>query len=119
MTTSDQPEPFPPPAVYAQALHATISRVSAMRTAAKASFMDSQGKQDVQNVIQAYFKEWLKSTNNLREVHDLTRLERAHAREVARSGRHRRRSSRPHGERVERTAAAAEATSAERNAAAS
>ena len=74
-----------------------------MRLAVKASFLDPDGKQEVQAVIQAYFKDWLKSSNNIRQVYDLARLERDHARSVS---KHRHRDGerrRSKGERSERS----------------
>lgn len=79
-----------------------------MRLAVKASFLDPDGKQEVQAVIQAYFKDWLKSSNNIRQVYDLARLERDHARSVSKH-RHRdgerRRSKGERSERTDRSAA--------------
>ena len=53
---------------------------------------------------QAHFKEWLRSTNNIREVQDLARLERAITHERARAGKHRHGSSRSRGAGSERAA---------------
>jgi hypothetical protein len=38
--------------------------------------LDDQRKRELQNVIQAYFKEWLLSSGNMRQVYDLARMER-------------------------------------------
>ena len=38
--------------------------------------LDETRKRELQNVIQAYFKEWLTSSGIFREVYDLARMER-------------------------------------------
>lgn len=91
MTAGKQGEVFKPPKPYAQALQDKIARVARMRAALKTSSLDSQGKADVQNVIQAFFKEWLRTTNHMREMHDLTRFERMYGRGASRGHRDRRR----------------------------
>jgi hypothetical protein len=68
-----------------------------MRAALKTSSLDNQSKAEVQNVIQAYFKEWLRTTDNMREMHDLTRFERMYSREQARYHKERRRRARASG----------------------
>lgn len=86
------PDTFPLPKAYADALQGKIVRVANMRAAVKTSFLDSQCKQEVQAVIQAYFKDWLMSSNNIRQVYDLARLEREHSRSLPhaqRTSRHR------------------------------
>ena len=59
---------FALPPAYQSALQSKIQSVSRLRAAVKASFLDSSCKQEVQSVIQAYFKDWLKSSNNIRQV---------------------------------------------------
>jgi hypothetical protein len=97
VTTGDQGEVFKPPKPYAQALQDKIARVARMRAALKTSSLDHQSKAEVQNVIQAYFKEWLRTTDNMREMHDLTRFERMYSREQARNHKERRRRARASG----------------------
>lgn len=89
---------FKPPKPYAQALQDKIARVARMRAALKTSSLDGASKAEVQNVIQAFFKEWLRTTNHMREMHDLTRFERLYGRDAARSHKDRRR--RAHAERA-------------------
>lgn len=62
------PDVFALPPAYQSALQSKIQSVSRLRAAVKASFLDSSCKQEVQSVIQAYFKDWLKSSNNIRQV---------------------------------------------------
>ena len=76
---------FPFPTVYAEALQRKIVRVATMRSAVKTSFLDQNCKQEVQAVIQAYFKDWLMNSNNIRQVYDLARLEREHAKSLVSS----------------------------------
>lgn len=78
------PDVFALPPAYQSALQSKIQSVSRLRAAVKASFLDSSCKQEVQSVIQAYFKDWLKSSNNIRQVYDLARLERELARSHSR-----------------------------------
>ena len=38
--------------------------------------LDDARKRELQTVIQAYFKDWLQSSGNMRQVYDLARMER-------------------------------------------
>jgi hypothetical protein len=92
------PDVFALPREYEEALKHKIKRVARMRAAVKTSFLDPSCKHEVQSVIQAFFKEWLKSTGNIRQVYDLARLEREHARGAGGS----RKSGREHGDGARR-----------------
>lgn len=70
------PSPFKLPPKYEEAKDQKLHSVVELRTAVKSAVLDEPKKRELQNVIQAYFKEWLLSSGNMRQVYDLARMER-------------------------------------------
>ncbi|EIE26747.1 TBCC-domain-containing protein [Coccomyxa subellipsoidea C-169] len=73
------PSPFRLPAVYEEAKERKVSAVSDLRNAVKAASLDDGKKRELQAVIQSYFKDWLMTSGNMRQVYDLARMEREEA----------------------------------------
>ncbi|CAL8467086.1 g6622 [Coccomyxa elongata] len=73
------PSPFRLPAVYEEAKERKVSAVSDLRNAVKAAALDDGKKRELQAVIQSYFKDWLMTSGNMRQVYDLARMEREEA----------------------------------------
>ncbi|KAK9916762.1 hypothetical protein WJX75_006671 [Coccomyxa subellipsoidea] len=73
------PSPFRLPAAYEEAKERKVSAVSDLRNAVKAAALDDAKKRELQAVIQSYFKDWLMTSGNMRQVYDLARMEREEA----------------------------------------
>lgn len=69
------PIPFPLPRDYQLALQAKFDIVHDLRVKVKHTLHEEARRRELQGVIQAYFREWLNSTNQFRQVHDLYKLE--------------------------------------------
>lgn len=74
-----QANPFLVPHAYAVALDRTMTNVSRLRTAVRDAKLDDTRRHELQATIQAYFKEWLMVSGNMRQVYDLARIERGEA----------------------------------------
>lgn len=69
------PFPFTLPPEYDAALQQQYGVVTELRSKIKGSGLDDNRRLALQNVIQSYFREWLHSTGNIRQVYDLSKLE--------------------------------------------
>lgn len=68
--------PFPVPQSYNLALESKVHAVQEMRQAVAHAALDELRKKELQSAIQAYFKEWLVASGNMRQVFDLAHMER-------------------------------------------
>ncbi|KAK3278470.1 hypothetical protein CYMTET_13592 [Cymbomonas tetramitiformis] len=68
--------PFPVPQTYNLALESKVHAVQEMRQAVAHAALDELRKKELQTAIQAYFKEWLVASGNMRQVFDLAHMER-------------------------------------------
>ena len=55
-----------------------VAEVRLVSTALQAALDDGK-KRELQGVIQSYFKDWLMTSGNMRQVYDLARMEREEA----------------------------------------
>jgi len=69
------PWPFPLPPAYERALEDKYSVVTEFKGRIKGSGLDDGKRNQLQNIIQAYFREWLHSSAHIRHVYDLQKLE--------------------------------------------
>ncbi|KAK9824118.1 hypothetical protein WJX72_007884 [[Myrmecia] bisecta] len=76
VNVAQPPSPFRLPPAYEEAKEKKVNAVHELRNAVKLAGMDDGRKRELQNTIQAYFKEWLLSTGNMRQIHDMARMER-------------------------------------------
>mmetsp|Transcript_16029 Transcript_16029/g.50402 ORF Transcript_16029/g.50402 Transcript_16029/m.50402 type:complete len:121 (+) Transcript_16029:3-365(+) len=68
--------PYVLPQSYAQGLEDKVRSVAELRGRVKEASLEDGRKRELQSVIQAYFKEWLLASGNMRQVYDLARIER-------------------------------------------
>jgi TBCC domain-containing protein 1 len=71
-----QANPFATPAEYVAALDSKVSAVANLRNALREARLDETTKRELQATIQAYFKEWLRTSGSMRQVYELARIER-------------------------------------------
>jgi len=76
-TGATNANPFMVPLVYASALDDTVKRVMSLRAAVRDAALEESRRRELQATVQAFFKEWLVSTGQMRQVYDLLRMERA------------------------------------------
>lgn len=62
------PWPFPLPAAFEHALEDKYSVVTEFKGRIKGSGLDDVKRNQLQNIIQAYFREWLHSSGHIRHV---------------------------------------------------
>ena len=77
---------FPLPLEYAHALQNKLTRVSELRGAVKGADLSDERKLELQTVVQMWFKEWLSSTGNIKQVQDIASLEKLNAESVPTEG---------------------------------
>jgi hypothetical protein len=74
--------PLPLPAEYARALTVARERVEEVRAAIKGAGLDAEQTAELQAAINGHFKEWLHTTGALRQVVDIVKVFKEHAKDV-------------------------------------
>jgi len=67
---------FPLPPEYERALHKKLGMTSELRHKFKQANLGKDKERELNDAIQAHFKDWLASSNMLRQIYDLSNLEK-------------------------------------------
>ncbi|KAJ9517478.1 hypothetical protein QJQ45_024956 [Haematococcus lacustris] len=67
---------FPLPPAYERALHKKLSMTTELRHRFRQAGLSKEREAELNNTIQSYFKEWLSSNSLLRQIYDLSNLEK-------------------------------------------